>query len=93
MEEKAEMLAEMLKLLANKNRLLIFCALMPGPANVGELARLVPGIKQSALSQSLSLLKAHGLLSSEKQGQCVQYEIADRRVIEIISVLKRYYCD
>ena len=93
MEERAKQIAELLKVLANENRLMIFCALMERPMAVNELARRVPKITQSALSQHLALLKAHGILDFNKSGQSVTYSIADRRVEEIIHVLKRHYCE
>ena len=92
MEEKAKQIAALLKVLANENRLLILCALMQQPLTVGELAKFVPNITQSALSQHLSLLKAHGILDFSKSGQRITYSIADHRVEEIIHVLKQYYC-
>ena len=92
MEQKAKQLAQLLKVLANENRLMIFCALMEGPKTVGELLRRVPKITQSALSQHLSLLRAHGILDSDKAGQSITYSIADHRVDEIIHVLRKYYC-
>lgn len=93
MEDKAKQIAEILKLLANENRLLILCALIQGKMNVSEIAGFVPGITQSALSQHLMLLKTAGILGSEKKGMHVVYSIADTRVIELIGVLKKYYCD
>lgn len=93
MEIKAKQIAELLKVLANENRLMIFCALMEGPKNVSKIAESVPNITQSALSQHLSLLKAHGILDFTKNGQSITYAIADRRVEEIINVLKKHYCD
>lgn len=92
MEEKAKQIAELLKVLANENRLLVLCALMEQPMTVGEIARYTPNITQSALSQHLSMLKAHGILDSKKSGQSITYSIADRRVEEVILVLKKYYC-
>ena len=93
MEEKAKQVANLLKVLANENRLLIFCALMEQPMNVTELKQRITGITQSALSQHLALLKAHGILDSDKTGQNVIYHISDERVSEIIQVLKKHYCD
>jgi DNA-binding transcriptional ArsR family regulator len=92
MEENAKQLAELLKLLANENRLLIFCALMEQPMNVGEIAQRVPGITTSALSQHLTLLKAHRVLDNIRSGQNITYFIADHRVEEIMHTLKQYYC-
>ena len=93
MEEKAKQIAELLKTLANENRLMIFCALMERPMTVSELADRVPNITQPALSQHLTLLKAHGILEYAKSGKSVTYSIGDQRVCEIINVLKKYYCD
>jgi DNA-binding transcriptional ArsR family regulator len=93
MEEHSKQIAELLKVLANENRLMIFCALTEGPMAVGEIAKCVPKITQSALSQHLALLKAHGILESSKNGQSVTYSIIDHRVDEIIQVLKKHYCD
>ncbi len=92
MEEKAKQIAELLKMLANENRLLILCALMEQPMNVGEISKYVPNITMSALSQHLTLLKAHGILDFNKSGQNITYSIADHRVEEIIHVLKKHYC-
>lgn len=91
--ENAKRIAELLKLLANENRLLIFCCLIGKPMTVGEMRERIPGITQSALSQHLALLRAHGALDFRKSGQNVIYSISDQRVGEIIRVLKQYYCE
>ena len=93
MEEKAKIMAELLRILANENRLLILCALMQGAKTVGQINEYVPKITQSALSQHLILMRTAGILESDKQGQMVTYSIADHRVVEILAVLKKYYCD
>ncbi|WP_101774067.1 ArsR/SmtB family transcription factor [Peptostreptococcus faecalis] len=92
MEEKAKEVAEILKLLSNENRLLMFCALMEGPMSVSDIAKKIPNITSSAISQHLSLLKAHKILDSSKNGQTVTYFIADERVNEIINTVKKFYC-
>jgi DNA-binding transcriptional ArsR family regulator len=93
MRDNAKKVAELLKVLANENRLLVFCALMEGDLTVGEIARFVPGITQGALSQHLAILKAHGMLDSRKSGQNVTYSIVDGRVGEVLKVLKKHYCE
>lgn len=93
MELKAGQIAQLLKVLANENRLMILCALMKEPMAVGKIAEKVPGITQPALSQHLALLKAHGILDFAKAGQSIVYSISDHRVEEVINVLKKYYCE
>ena len=86
MEEKAKKIAELLKLLANEQRLL------HGRKNVSEIHGHTPNITASALSQHLNLLKTAGILSSEKQGMNVRYWISDTRVIALIESIKEQYC-
>lgn len=92
MEEKAKKIAELLKVLANENRLLILCELLEEPKTVSKLAEKIPNITQSALSQHLALLKAHGILDFSKSGQNITYSIADNRVEKVIDVIRKYYC-
>jgi DNA-binding transcriptional ArsR family regulator len=93
MERNAKRIAELLKVLANENLLLILCALVKGPRTVHSLGEKITNITQSALSQHLALMKAHGILDYSKSGQSVTYFISDHRVEEIMSVLRNYYCD
>lgn len=93
MEGKAKKIAALLKVLANEHRLMLFCALMEQEMTVGELANRVPDIGQSALSQHLALLRAHGILDAQKNGQRVTYRIADHRVGEIVHTLRKHYCE
>ena len=93
LRQEARQVAELLKVLANENRLMIFCSLIEQPLTVGKIAKYVPNITQSALSQHLTLLKAHNILDYKKSGQNVTYFINDKRVEKIINLLKKYYCN
>ena len=92
MEEKAKEVAELLKILANENRLMILCTLMEQPRTVSEISSVVSNITQSALSQHLSLLKTCGILASKRSGMNMIYSIKDHRVEKLIEVLKESYC-
>lgn len=92
MEERAKVIAELLKLLANEHRLLILCALIHSQKNVSELHTYTPDITASALSQHLNQLKHAGVLDSKKQGMNVIYWIKDERVIALIGAIKEQYC-
>lgn len=92
MEEKAQELSELFKLLSNPNRLLILCALLEKPLCVSDLAEHIGGISMSALSQHLHALKAEKLISDEKNGQYVTYRLADERIRILFEVVKEQYC-
>lgn len=91
--DKAKELTELLKVLANDNRLIIVCFLIEKPMTVSELHERLDNLTQSALSQHLSILKAHRILDSNKCGLSITYSIRDERIIKIIEGLKTNYCD
>lgn len=93
MEYKAKQIADLLKVLANQYRLLILCELIKEPKMVSAISKKIPDITQSAISQHLAILKAHGILDNVKTGQNVTYFIKDNQVTEIVSLLKKYYCE
>ena len=82
----------MLKLLANRHRLLILCHLIKGSKSVGELNETL-NLSQSALSQHLAKMREQGLISADKQGQQVYYAIHDPKVGAILSTLYLMYCN
>lgn len=93
LQAETRKIARMLKMLSNEHRLLILCELISGPKSVSVLGEKVDDISQSALSQHLALLKAHGVVDDVKTGQSVTYSIADSRVEVLITTLKEHYCD
>ncbi|UDF04788.1 metalloregulator ArsR/SmtB family transcription factor [Asticcacaulis sp. AND118] len=91
MQANAGKAESMLKLLANRHRLLILCHLVKGPKSVTELIENIK-LSQSALSQHLAKMREHSLVEAEKRGQMVFYRIADPKVEAILSTLYLIYC-
>ncbi|MGE0153010.1 MAG: ArsR/SmtB family transcription factor [Reyranellaceae bacterium] len=92
LQESAGEAAEMLRLLANENRLLILCQLaMEREMPVGALAAGV-GLSQSALSQHLARMRREGLVATRREGTTVFYRIGDTRVRRVLTLLKNLYC-
>ena len=76
--------AESLQALATPSRLRILARLHSGPASVGELAAAV-GLEASAVSHQLRLLRHLGLVTGERAGRRVVYELHDDHVAELLS--------
>jgi ArsR family transcriptional regulator, virulence genes transcriptional regulator len=92
LERKAAEAAQLLKLLANENRLLILCRLMLArEMSVNELADAV-GLSQSALSQHLAKMREDGLLATRREAQTVFYRIADPNAARLLALLEAIYC-
>lgn len=93
MIDNVKYVADLLKVLANENRLMIVCYLMESPMTVTELHININNLTQSALSQHLAILKAHRILESNKNGLSITYSIKDDRIRNVIKVLKEDYCN
>lgn len=93
MLEKAKEISDLLKVLSNENRLMIVCYLIDNPMTVSELHEKLDNLTQSALSQHLSILKAHKILTSNKNGLTITYSIKDNRIAKLIEALKTNYCN
>lgn len=93
MLEKIKEISELLKVMANENRLSIVCHLIEKPMTVSELHEKLNHVTQPALSQHLAMLKANKILDSKKSGLTITYFIRDKRIIKVIEALKSSYCD
>ncbi len=91
MQKNSKKAEEMLKILANSNRLMILCHLVKNEKTVNELSMLV-GLSQSALSQHLAKMRALNLVETRKVGQEVFYRIENMEVEAILSTLYLIYC-
>jgi len=91
MKKNAKKAEALLKMLANKKRLLILCYLTEGRKSAGELTTMVK-LSHSALSQHLSKMKKLNLVEDNKEGQEVFYSITSHEVRAILSTLYLIYC-
>lgn len=91
MQRNAARAEAMLKQLANANRLMILCQLAEGEQSVGALVKQL-GLSHSAVSQHLAKMRALGLVSHEKRGLHVYYQLSSVEVSALLSTLYLIYC-
>ncbi len=91
MRKHAADAASLLKSLANENRLLILCSLIPGECSVSQLQQQL-AISQSALSQHLAWLREADLVITRREAQTIYYRLSDNRAVLIINVLQGMFC-
>jgi DNA-binding transcriptional ArsR family regulator len=91
MQPHAEQAAELLRALANEQRLLILCNLTAGELSVGQLQERLP-LSQSALSQHLAVLRATGAVRTRRESQSVFYALQPGPAARIVRTLHRIYC-
>ncbi len=82
---------DVLKMLANPERLKIVCVLGDGVLNVSQIEHLT-GVAQPTLSQQLGVLRKSGIVHTQRQGKYVYYRVADPKVVQLIAQLHELYC-
>jgi DNA-binding transcriptional ArsR family regulator len=91
-EEEAGRAAQLLKLLANEQRLLILCHLSAaGEMSVNGLVQAV-GLGQSALSQHLAKLRADDVVQYRRDGTTLYYRLTDARAAQLLDTLRGLFC-
>ncbi len=91
LRQNADQAVSALRLLANKDRLLLLCQLAQGEMCVSDLEAQLD-IRQPTLSQQLGVLRSEGGVSTRRQGKNIFYGVADPALLEILKLLYRLYC-
>jgi ArsR family transcriptional regulator len=87
----ADRAARLLKVLSNRDRLLLLCQMTQGEFAVGELQEMT-GVAQPTLSQQLTVLREEQLVSTRRDGKKIFYNIASREAAAVLQVLYQLYC-
>lgn len=86
LDQRAEEVAELLKLLSHPNRLRIACELRDHEASVSALENAI-GAAQPTLSRDLARMREEGLVAARRQSKSVYYRLADDRLARLIDAL------
>ncbi|ACI99946.1 transcriptional activator HlyU [Rhodospirillum centenum SW] len=91
MDQAADAAVELLKALANPVRLKLLCFLVEQERSVGEIASRL-GVRETLVSQHLSLLRRDKLVAYRRDGQTLWYRLADPNARQIIETLYGIFC-
>lgn len=91
LQAAADRAQSLLKVLANRDRLMLLCQLAEGERNVGELEERL-GILQPTLSQQLGVLRREGMVETRREGKQVYYRIASTEAMAVIGTLYQLFC-
>ena len=91
MRANAGRASELMRALANENRLMILCQLVAGERSVGDLAEALD-LRQATVSQQLALLRKDGLVAPRRDGQTVYYALAGDAARRVLDVLYELFC-
>lgn len=83
---RAAFMAQRLKAMGNAERLLMMCRMEQGEVSVNELVALT-GLKQSAVSQHLGILRAEGVVAVRIDANLRWYRLQDPIISGLIHTL------
>ena len=91
LKAKAPQAADLLRQLANANRLMILCHISQEERSVGQLEQDL-GIRQPGLSQQLAELRQSGLVKTRRESRSIYYSIADERAEAVCGFVLNFRC-
>ena len=84
--------ANLCRAVADPKRILILYALDEQPYHVSALADLLR-MPQPTVSRHLRVLRQQSLVTTERDGPAVTYQLADRRIIEALDLMRQVMND
>lgn len=91
LKSSAEEASQLMKVLANQDRLLLLCQISQGEKCVSDLEEALD-IRQPTLSQQLTVLRDEGLVKTRREGKYIFYSIDNPAVMDVLTVLYRNFC-
>jgi DNA-binding transcriptional ArsR family regulator len=91
MQSSADEACRLMKVLSNRDRMLLLCQISQGEMCVGELEECLD-IHQPTLSQQLTVLRNEELVQTRREGKQIYYSLSNAVALEVMNVLYRNYC-
>ena len=91
MLSSAENACALMKVLANRDRMMILCELSQRECCVSELEEKL-GIYQPTLSQQLTVLRREKLVKTRREGKQIYYSLGSKEALAVIEVLYQQFC-
>ncbi|MBU3670959.1 MAG: helix-turn-helix transcriptional regulator [Sinobacteraceae bacterium] len=91
MQAAADQACDLMKVLANPDRLLILCQLSQGELCVSDLETSL-GIVQPTLSQQLTVLRNAELVTTRREGKNIFYTLSSAPALAVINTLYQHFC-
>jgi ArsR family transcriptional regulator len=91
MQSSADDACRLMKVLANRDRMMLLCQISQGEMCVGELEEVLD-IHQPTLSQQLTVLRNEELVKTRREGKQIYYSLSNSAALEVMNVLYQNYC-
>jgi len=91
MRQSADKAVDLMKVLGNRDRMMLLCEISQGEKCVGELEDSLD-IHQPTLSQQLTVLRKKKLVKTRREGKQIYYSGANSVAMSVMNLLYQNYC-
>jgi len=91
MMSSAENACSLMKVLSNRDRMMLLCEISQRESCVSELEQKLE-IYQPTLSQQLTVLRKEKLVKTRREGKQIYYSLNSKEVVAVIEVLYEHFC-
>ncbi len=91
MQASADDACRLMKVLSNRDRMMLLCQIGQGEKCVGDLEDSLD-IHQPTLSQQLTVLRNEELVRTRRNGKQIYYSLSNHVALSVMDVLYKNYC-
>ena len=91
MQSSADDACKLMKVLSNRDRMMLLCEIAQAEKCVGEL-ELALDLHQPTLSQQLTVLRKESLVKTRREGKQIYYSLSSQPAVAVMGLLYKYYC-
>lgn len=91
MRKSADQAVDLMKVLGNRDRMMLLCEINQGERCVSELEELLE-IHQPTLSQQLTVLRKKKLVKTRREGKQIYYSASSPIAMSVMVLLYQNYC-
>ena len=91
MQRSAEEACKLMKVLSNRDRMMLLCEIAQGERCVSELEAALD-LHQPSLSQQLTVLRKEKLVKTRREGKQIYYSLSSQVAVAVMGLLYKHYC-
>jgi ArsR family transcriptional regulator len=91
MQSAADDACKLMKVLSNRDRMMLLCEIGQAEKCVSELETALD-LHQPTLSQQLTVLRNEKLVKTRREGKQIYYSLSSEVAVAVMSLLYKYFC-
>ena len=91
MQSAVEDACKLMKVLSNRDRMMLLCEIGQTEKCVGELEAALD-LHQPTLSQQLTVLRKEKLVKTRREGKQIYYTLSSEVAVAVMSLLYKHFC-